>query len=158
LRELIDVHGARDSKVRDDRAPLRKKYVGRLHIAMNQGMTVRVIQRAGNVVGDGRRVGHAELPLFQQAGSQRLPGKKWRDEKEAARLRRAVIYERKNVRMLEPAQNLDLTAKTLFADKRSHFGTENLDGDLLLLLEVVSENDIGRSASTDLRPVGVARR
>ena len=80
------------------------------------------------------------------------------DEKEATRLRRAVIYERKNVGMLEPAQNLDFTTKALFTDERGDLGTENLDGDLLLLLEVIGKNDISRRASTDLRPVGVAWR
>ena len=119
---------------------------------------MRVVERAGNVVGDGGRIGHAELPLSQEPGAQRFTGKEWRDEKEAARLGGAVIDERQNVGMLKPAQDLDLAAKTLFTDECRDLRAKNLDGNLLLLLEIVRKNDVRRRTSADLRPVGVTRR
>ena len=60
--------------------------------------------------------------------------------------------------MSELFQDLDLTPKTLLADERRHFGSQNLHRDSGLKLQIVSEQDVGRGTSTDQRMERVSFR
>ena len=58
--------------------------------------------------------------------------------------------------MLEPCRDPDLADEPFGAERGSEFGTEDLYGDLALVLHVLGEVDRGHAPSTDFPLDGVA--
>ncbi len=58
--------------------------------------------------------------------------------------------------MIEVAQDLDLPVKSCFADGGRYFGSKDLYRDRMLSLQIVCEDDVGRSTFTDFLPEDVS--
>jgi hypothetical protein len=72
----------------------------------------------------------------------------------------AGVEQREDVRVLQLGRDVDLTQEPLWADGGGQLGSQDLDGDLAVVLEVVGQVDGGHAALAQLArdPVVVGER
>ena len=146
----------RDAEIGDlDRAVVEQEYVGRLDIAVNDALAMRIIERIEHLRHDADDVRHAEALVgfeifLELATLDEFHG----DEPHAAIL--AEVVNRNDVGVAEPSGRLRLTAEA--RDDRGRFlageliGTNRLEGDDALDHRVVTFVDHAHRAATDFAP------
>src|SRR5439155_11133398 len=75
---------------------------------------------------------------------------------EAESLRLPGVVERQDVGMVEPSRGVDLAEKPLRAERGRQLGLEDLNGDLAVVLPVLSEVDGCHPTTAELALDGVA--
>ena len=152
LREAIASRlgdGERDAEVGQHRLAFLKQDVLRLDVAVHQSLSVRVVERARDLLGDRERLVEAELVLALQLLPQRFAANVRQHVVEHA-VRVARVDERENVRMVEPRRDLDLGEEPLGAEDRAELGAQDLERDVTIELAVVGEVDDGHPARPEL--------
>ena len=139
----------RDAEVGEHRLAFLKQDVLRLDVAVHQPLSVRVVERARDLLGDRERLVEAELVLALQLVPQRLAADVRKHVVQHA-VRVARVDERQNVRMIEPRRDLDLGEEPFGAEHRPEFGAQDFERDVTIELAVVSEVDDGHSACPEL--------
>jgi hypothetical protein len=121
----------------------------RLDVAVHHVVAVGVVQRGGDLAGDGEGVGQRELPLALEPLAQRAAFHVGHDvEEQLARLARVV--HRQDMRVVEAGGQLDLAEEALGADRGGKVGAEDLERDLTVVAEVLGQEDDGHPALAEL--------
>ncbi len=141
-------HRERDSKIRDERLPVVEENVLRLDVAVNDAVAVSVVERAGYLLGDPHRVADGQLPLAVDARAKRFADDEWHHIVEQG-IGLTRIEQRQDVRMLELGGGLYLGKKPLAAERGAEVGMQHFDGDIAVVLEIVTEKNSRHSAGAD---------
>ncbi|HEX6059831.1 MAG TPA: hypothetical protein VFZ11_12550 [Gemmatimonadaceae bacterium] len=129
-RDLVErpLDRTRDPEVREACPCLAEEDVLRLHIAVDDAVPVRVVERPGERARDRDRVGHRELPLAQQALAKRAAlHERHRVEEHPARLAR--VQQPHDARMVEVPHARDLPEEPVGAEILRQRRIEDLEGD-----------------------------
>ena len=118
-------------------------------IAVDHPAAMRIVERAGDLVGDPDRVGDRQLLLARQPVAERLPVDVRHDVEEKG-VGRPRIEERQDVRMLQVRRGLDLGEEPLGADHGGQFRPQHLDGNPAVVPQVLREVDRCHAAGTQL--------
>ncbi len=121
----------------------------RLDVAMNNTVTVRVVECARGLLRNTHRLIDRELPFALDADSQRLAGDDGHHIVEKS-VGFARVEQREDVRVLELCGGLDLREEPLAAQRSTEVGVKHLDGDVAVVLDVVREEHRRHSAGADL--------
>ena len=138
-----------DAEVGHHGRPFVEQDVLGLDVPVDHLAAVGVVERGGDLPGDGQRLGQRQLPLALQPLPQRAAFHVGHDvEKEAAGL--AGVVDREDVRVGEAGGELDLAEEPVGADGGREVGAEDLEGDLAVVAEVLGQEDDGHPALTQL--------
>ena len=152
-------HRQRDAEVGQHRLALEQQDVLRLDVAVDHAVAVGVVQRAGDLAGDGERLVQAELVLAVELVPERLAPDQGQHIIEEAALGPRVD-QRQDVRVVQPGRDLDLGQEPLDAEHGAQLRPEHLEGDLAVVLEVGGQVDRGHAAGAEraLDPVALLQR
>jgi hypothetical protein len=125
--------------------------VFRLDVAMDDPLLVGVAQRGRHRLQDLDYVFDGELPLALQSLAQRLALNIGHGVEEPAPGFTGVV-QRQNVRVAEPGGDLDLAEEAVRAERSAQLGTEHLQGNRPVQLEIGRE--IHRSHPTTAELAG----
>jgi hypothetical protein len=123
-----------------------EQHVFRLDVAVDDALTMRVVQRGRDLAGDANRLVDRELPLSSEAIAERPALEIWHHAKEE-RARLARVEQRENVRVLEEGRRADLGQEPGTSDHCGDLGAENLDRDGTAVSEVVNQIHGGHAAT-----------
>src|SRR2546427_659760 len=112
----------------------------RLDVAMHDIMAVGVAQGVRHLPGDLQGVPKRQLFLMREPVSQRFALDVGHDVEEES-LRLPGVVERQDVGMVEPSRGVYLAEKPLRAERCGQLGLQDLNGDLAVVLPVLSEVD-----------------
>ena len=130
LREPLTtslLHGERNAEIGDERTAVLQQDVFRFDVAMDDALSVRVLERAGHFTRDTHRIIHRQLAVTLEALSQRLAGDQWHDVLQQP-IGHAAVEQRQDVGMLQLGGGLDLTEKPLNDERRAEVRMQHLDG------------------------------
>ena len=130
-----------------------------LDVAVDDAVSMGVVERTRHFGGDAHRVTDRELLLAIQSVAKAFAIDEWHDIiQEVVRLPR--VMQRQDVRVLQVRRGLDLGEKAVGADDGRELGPQHLDGHLPIVLEVLGEVDGGHAARAQLAldPVAVGQR
>jgi hypothetical protein len=121
----------------------------RLDVAVDHVVAVSVIEGRGDLAGDGQGVGEWELPLALEPLPEGVALHVGHDiEEEVAGA--AGIVDREDVGVVEARGELDLAEEPLGADRSREIGTEDLEGDLAVVAEILGQEHDGHAALAEL--------
>lgn len=116
---------------------------------MNEAVAVCVVEGGADLVRNSLHISQRKLPLDLEAIPQRASRNERRYIIELP-VGLARIDEWHDVRMREPGGDADLAQKSLGADRRSEFRTQNLYRDLTFVLFLFGEMDYCHPAAAEL--------
>ena len=122
---------------------------------MDHAPLVRVRQGIHHVAQQSHGFAHGKLAFPLQPLPERLPLLVRHHVVEEA-IRLARIVERQDVGVMKLSRDLYFAEKPVWAERGSQVGTEDLDGHLALMLQVLGEVDGGHPARTEFPLDGVA--
>jgi len=150
-----DTHGQRDAEVRDHGLPVLEQDVGRLDVAVDDTLPVRIVQSLGHVGRNAHRLVHRKLVLAVELLPQALAlHVRHHVEEEAVGLAR--IEEGQDVGMLEVGGGLDLGQEALGPHDRGELRLQHLERDVAIVPHVAREVDRGHPALSELALDAVA--
>ena len=142
-------HGQRDPEICDDRLAVLYQDVRWLDVPMNHAASVRVLQRLGHRGSNPHRFVNRQLLVAVQTVPECVPLHVGHHiEQEGIRLAR--IEQRQDMRVLQVGRRLDLSQKPFRADDCGQLGLQDLERDLSLMPEIISEINRGHPALTEL--------
>ena len=129
--------------------PLRQQDVARLDVAVDDALSMSVVQRVRHFARDAKGLGSRDRAAPHDAIPERLPfDVRHHVVQEPVGFTR--IVERQDVRVLQPGRDLDLSKESLRADRLGELRTQDLDGDGTLVLQVRGQVDRSHAALAEL--------
>jgi len=122
----------------------------RLDVAMRRALSMRVLQRVGDVVQNSYGVGDRQLACSLQSRAERLSF----DERHRVIKKivlRAGEKERYDVRMLQSRRELNLAAKAVAIEPGAELGRQYLDDDLAVQRGFANDEDARHPATKIIR-------
>ena len=144
-----------DAEVGHHGRPFVQQDVLGLDVPVDHLVAVGVVERGGDLPGDGQRLGQGQLPLALEPLPQRAAFHVGHDvEEEAAGL--AGIVDRQDVGVGQAGGELDLAEEPVGADGGREVGAEDFQGDLAVVAEVLGQEHDGHPALAELALEDVA--
>src|SRR5881394_3691822 len=137
-----------EAEIGDHRFTFVNQNIRRLDVAMNHAALVRVLERAGDLPGDGHRFFDAELLLAIELGPERFAPHEGLDVPQEL-IGLAGVDQREDVRMIEPRGDLHFIEKSDDAEVRGDFWAQNLERDLAVVLQLAREVHCPHAAGPD---------
>ena len=152
-RELLPARRFADrlchAEVRDQRVPTTEQDVLGFDVTMHHPVRVRLGECIHHVAQNPHGVADRKLSLLVQLVPQRLSfHERHHVVEEPVGFSRVV--QRQDVRMLKAGGDLDLAQEPLGTERGREVRTEDLDGDLSVMLQIFSEIDSRHSPAADL--------
>jgi hypothetical protein len=126
-----------------------------LEIAVDDAMAVGLGQRVGDVAQDPDAFADRELPFLHELLAQRQAGHVRHDVEQQV-VRRAGVVQRQDVGVLQGGRHLDLAEEPFLAERGRELFAQQLERDLAVVPEVVSEVDGRHATGTELALDGIA--
>jgi hypothetical protein len=126
---------------------------------VHHALTVRVVQRPRDLLGDAQRLLDRHPLLAVEEGAQRVAADVRHDVVQE-RVRLAGVDERDDVRMREPGGHLDLAAEPLRPEHAGQLGLQDLDREIAVVLRIIGQVHGGHAAAAEPRgdAVSIAER
>jgi hypothetical protein len=135
--------------------PLAEQNVLRLDVPMHNALAVGVAQRFGYFAGYAQRLIQRQLALATKPVAEALAVHERHGIPQLAGCFAGIVH-REDVRVLESRCQADLTLEPLRAEGGGEFRAQHLQGDLPVVLEVISKEDRGHAAPPQLTLEAVA--
>jgi len=123
--------------------------VGRLDVAVDDVVSVRVGEGVRDFAGDPQGIGQRKLLFSSQAVSQRLALDEGHDVVEQA-VGRAGVVQRQDVGVLQPGFDPDLPQESLGAEAGGELGPEHLESHVATMPEIAREIHMRHPPVTEL--------
>ena len=137
---------------------VREQHVVGLDVAVDDAVAVGVGEGVHDLAQELGRLGHRQLALARELGTQRFAGDERHDVVEQVAGGRAGGEQRHDVRVLEPRGELDLALEALDVDGGAGLRRQHLDDDLPAQPGLLGKEDAAHAAAAQLpeEAVGVA--
>ena len=129
----------------------------RLDVAMNDILSMRVVERTGDLTCNAHGIDNWQLSFTFQSRAQRFACHQRHDVVQQS-VGVARVEQRQDVRMLQPSGGADLAQEPLSTECGTEIWMQHLDGDVAVVLEVVCEVHGGHATRAEFALEAIAVR